>query len=220
MPRNSKSKKVIAYEILKRRIINNSLTPNEPLNERVLSEELKISKTPIREALQQLEKEGLVENVPHKGSFVSRVSVQDIREIFEVREILECAAARGSALNGDLGKLETIRKQCESIERETGKTPSNLLNVGAQIHNFMFESLENKRLIEIYKGLRDHIERVRIHFVHQFDPDRLEEASKEHREILDSLIARDPSRAEDAVRTHLRNGMEYKTAHLTKWRIS
>jgi DNA-binding GntR family transcriptional regulator len=81
MPRNSKSKKVIAYEILKRRIINNSLTPNEPLNERVLSEELKISKTPIREALQQLEKEGLVENVPHKGSFVSRVSVQDIREI-------------------------------------------------------------------------------------------------------------------------------------------
>ena len=214
-----KSKKQTAYEVLKRKIINNSLKPGEPLNERVFSEELGISKTPIREAFQQLEKEGLVENVPHKGSFVSGVSVQDIREIFEVREILECAAARGSALNGDLGKLETIRKKCESIERETGKTPSSLLTAGAQIHNFMFESLQNKRLIEIYKGLRDHIERIRIHFVQQFDPNRLEEAFKEHKEILDALIARDPSRAENAVRTHLRNGMEYKTAHLTKWRI-
>jgi len=220
MPRNPKSKKVAAYEALKERIINNSLKPGDPLNERVLSEELRISKTPIRESLQQLEKEGLVENVPHKGSFVSRVSVQDIREIFEVREILECAAARGSALNRDLGKLEKIRKKCESIERETGKTPLSLLKAGAQIHNFMFESLQNKRLIEIYKGLQDHIERIRIHFVHQFDPNRLEEASKEHKEILDALIARDPSRAENAVRTHLRNGMEYKTAHLTKWRIS
>jgi len=128
MPRNSKSKKVIAHEILKRRIINNSLTPNEPLNERVLSEELKISKTPIREALQQLEKEGLVENVPHKGSFVSRVSVQDIREIFEVREILECAAARGSALNGItlrefayISSINLIQIDWKRLLRNTGK---------------------------------------------------------------------------------------------------
>ena len=117
MKTNSKSKKVIAYEALKKRIINNSLKPGNPLNERVLSEELRISKTPIREAFQQLEQEGFVENIPHKGSFVSTISVQDIREIFEVREILECAAARGSALKGEPDKLETMKRRLRSIEK-------------------------------------------------------------------------------------------------------
>jgi len=209
MPRNPKSKKVAAYEALKKRIISNSLKPGDPLNERVLSEELRISKTPIREALQQLEKEGFVENILHKGSFVSRISVQDIREIFEVREILECAAANQSALKADLNKLEGIKRKFESIDRVNGKTPLSLLKVGDQIHNYIFECLQNNRLIEIYQRLQDHIGRIRIYFVHQFDPNRLEKASKEHKEILDALIARDPSRAENATRTHLRNGLEY-----------
>ena len=209
MPRNSKSKKAIAHEILKRRIIHNSLTPNEPLNERVLSEELKISKTPIREALQQLEKEGLVENIPHKGSFVSKISIQDIREIFEVRAILECAAAKGSALKGKLDTLKAMKRRLESIERVNGKTPPNLMKAGEQIHNYLFESFGNNRLTETYRRLQDHIDRLRVHFVNQFDPNRLEQSSKEHEEILNALIAKDPIAAENAVRIHLRNAQDY-----------
>ena len=209
MARNSKSKRETAYAILKRKIINNSLKPGEPLNERILTQELQISKTPIREALQQLEKDGFIENISHKGSFVSRISAQDVREIFEVREILECAAAKQSALKADLNKLEGIKRKFESIERENGKTPLSLLKAGDQIHNYIFECLQNNRLIEIYQRLQDHIGRIRIYFVHQFDPNRLDEASKEHKEILDALIARDPLRAENATRTHLRNGLEY-----------
>ena len=85
---------MIVYENLKRRIITNALKPGDPLNEGILSKELKISKTPVREALQQLEKKGLVENIPGKGAFVSRFSFQDIRELFEIREILECEVIR------------------------------------------------------------------------------------------------------------------------------
>lgn len=209
MARNPKNKKETAYAILKRRIINNSLKPGEPLNERILTEELQISKTPIREALQQLEREGFIENISHKGSFVSRISAQDIREIFEVREILECAAARQSALKADLNKLEAIKRKFRSIERENGKTPLSLLRAGDQIHNYVFECLQNNRLIEIYQRLQDHIGRIRIYFVQQFDPNRLEQAFREHREILEALIARDPSRAEKATKTHLQNGLEY-----------
>lgn len=209
MYRNFKSKKQTAYEVLKRKIINNSLKPGEPLNERVLSEELGISKTPIREAFQQLEKEGFVENIPHKGSFVSSISVQDIREIFEVREILECAAAKGSALKAEPGKLKGIRRKFASIERVNGKTPLSLMKAGDQIHNYLFESFQNNRLIETYRRLQDHIDRLRVHFVSQFDPNRLEHASKEHKEILDALIAKDPVAAENAVRTHLRNALDY-----------
>jgi len=209
MVRNLKSKKATAYEALKRRIINNSLKPGEPLNERVLSNELGISKTPVREALQQLEKEGFVENIPQKGSFVSRISAKDIREIFEVREILECAATKGSTLTPDLHKLQGIRKKFESIERVNAKTPLGLMKAGDQIHNYLFESFQNDRLIEIHKRLQDHIDRIRVYFVNQFDLNRLEQASKEHKEILNALIARDPIAAERAVRTHLQNAVQY-----------
>src|SRR4030043_728654 len=113
MMNSSKSKKAIVYENLKKRIINHSLKSGEPLNESVLTKELGISKTPIREALQQLEKEGFVENIPGKGSFVSRISVQDIREIFEIREILECEAIKRAALKSDPDKIESIKKKFE-----------------------------------------------------------------------------------------------------------
>jgi DNA-binding GntR family transcriptional regulator len=209
MPLNSKSKKVIAYEALKKRIINNSFKAGNPLNERVLSEELRISKTPIREAFQQLEQEGFIENIPHKGSFVSKISIQDIREIFEVREILECAAARGSALKGDLDKLEAMKERLESIENVNGKTPLKLMKAGDQIHNYLFESFGNNRLTETYIRLQDHINRLRVHFVNQFDLNRLEQSSKEHEEILNALIAKDPILAENAVRIHLRKAQDY-----------
>lgn len=209
MKTNSKSKKVIAYEALKKRIINNSLKPGNPLNERVLSEELRISKTPIREAFQQLEQEGFVENIPHKGSFVSTISVQDIREIFEVREILECAAARGSALKGEPDKLETMKRRLRSIEKLNEKTPLSLLKAGDQIHNYLFESFQNNRLTETYRRLQDHIDRLRVHFVNQFDLNRLEQSFKEHEEILNALITKDPIAAGNAVRIHLRNAQDY-----------
>ncbi len=209
MPPNSKSKKAIAYEALKKRIINNSFKAGNPLNERVLSEELRISKTPIREAFQQLEQEGFIENIPHKGSFVSKISIQDIREIFEVREILECAAARGSALKGDMDKLEAMKRRFRSIQNSNGKTPLSLLKAGDQIHNYLFESFQNQRLTEIYRRLQDHINRLRIRFVSQFDQNRLDQSSKEHEEILNALITKDPVAAENAVRIHLRNAQDY-----------
>jgi len=93
-----KSKKNLVYEKLKKRIIHHSLRPGEPLDESVLTKELKISKTPIREAFQQLEVEGFIENISGRGRFVSQISVQDIKELFEIREILECEVIKRVAV--------------------------------------------------------------------------------------------------------------------------
>ena len=133
MANGSKSKKTIVYENLKKRVINHSMKPGDALNESVLSKELKISKTPIREALQQLEKEGFIENIPGKGAFVSRISFQDIRELFEIREILECEVIKRVASKGDFNRAEAeaIRKRFESAESDENKTPrSHLRNNG------------------------------------------------------------------------------------------
>ncbi len=208
MMNSSKSKKAIVYENLKKRIINHQLKPGEPLNESVLTKELGISKTPIREALQQLEKEGFIENIPGKGSFVSRISIQDIREIFEIREILECEVVKRAAMKSNPDKIEGIRKKFET-ESNGDKNSRDQFKAGDRIHTFIFESFGNKRLLEYYKRLQEHIIRMRLYFFNQLHQERSGQSFKEHLEIMDALIAQDPPRAEKAMRDHLRNSTEY-----------
>lgn len=204
-----KSKKAIVYENLKSRIIKNLVNPGEPLNEGVLSKELKISKTPIREALQQLEKEGFIESIPAKGAFVSMISIQDIREIFEIREVLECEVIRRAALKAGPERVGAIREKFVSSESDNKKASAGHFKSGDEVHAFIFETFGNNRLKEIYKRLQDHIVRTRIHFFNQSPSGRSEESFKEHLEILDALKAQDPVRAEKAVRDHLRNSLDY-----------
>jgi DNA-binding GntR family transcriptional regulator len=206
---NSKSKKNIVYEALKKRIIANSLKPGEPLNEGVLSKEMKISKTPVREALQQLERDGFVENVPGRGCFVSRISFQDVKELFETREILECEVIRRAALKGDPERIEGVRKKFEFLESNGEKTPKSQFKAGDRIHAYLFESFGNNRLNEIYRRLLEHVERIRIYFFTQTREERSEESYKEHLEILDALASGDSDRAEKAMRAHLRNAMDF-----------
>ena len=206
---NSKTKKNIVYDALKKRIISNSLKPGEPLNEGILSKEMKISKTPVREALQQLERDGFVENVRGKGCFVSRISFQDVKELFETREILECEVIRRAALKGDPEKIGGVRKKFESLEGNGEKALKNQFKAGDRIHAYLFESFGNSRLNEIYQRLLEHVERMRIYFFTQTHDERSEESYKEHLEILDALASRDPERAERAMRAHLRNAMDF-----------
>jgi DNA-binding GntR family transcriptional regulator len=206
---STRSKKTLVYENLKKRIINNLLKSGEPLNEIILANELKTSKTPIREAFQQLERDGFVENIPGKGCFVSRISFQDVKEFFEIREILECEVVKRAALKGDLEKIKGIRKEFEFSESNGAKNLKDQFKAGDRIHTCIFENFGNKRLCDIYQRMQEHVERMRIHFFNQAHEDRWEQSYKEHVEILDALEARDPLRAENAVRDHLRNAMEF-----------
>lgn len=212
MKNHTKSKKAIVYEELKNRIIRNILKPGESLNEGVLSEEFKISKTPIREAFQQLEREGFIENIPVKGAFVSQISIQDLRELFDLREILECEVIKRAALKVDPDAVEALKEKFVSSENHGQSSSMNGFKSGDEIHSFIFEIYGNQRLIEIYKRLQDHVVRNRIHFFNQSNqshPGRSEESFWEHLEILEALKAKDPLKAEEAVRNHLRNSMEY-----------
>jgi DNA-binding GntR family transcriptional regulator len=199
-----KSKKMIVYEQLKEKILTDLLKPLDSLNEKKLAHELETSKTPVREALQRLEKEGFVENIAPKGYFVARISVHDIREVYEIREILECSAARIAALNADRDK-----NKYESLEIGSPEMIHNILETNEQIHNTIIESLCNSRLVAIYEGLQDHIKRLRMHFVSQYKKTRIEKSILEHNEILRAIMAKDPSRAEEAMRTHIRNALEH-----------
>jgi len=204
------SKKSIAYDTLKRRIVLNEHKPGLPINENALCEEMKISKTPIREALQHLEREGFVQTIPGRGSFVTHITVQDVREIFESREIIECAVARRAALIGNKELIRAKRLELGSSNpmSEGEKDPEQDVD---DVHVFIFRLVNNKRLFEIYSLLLDQIIRLRYYFNVRLDTERTVQYNQEHLRILDALIKGDPNQAEEAVLTHLRNASAYLT---------
>jgi DNA-binding GntR family transcriptional regulator len=200
-----KNKKAEVYRILKHRIIEGSLAPGLPINEIDLASDLHVSKTPLREALRQLEREGFVTTTPGRGSMVSPITFQDIREIYEMREIIECCAAKRGALRCD---EDEVRESKSQLEQMLGKNPdpdSFPWGEEENVHRLIIRSVGNQKLLDTYMGILDHIIRIRIQFLNRSARQRHEELIREHIHILDAFMDRDGEKAELAVQTHLRN---------------
>jgi DNA-binding GntR family transcriptional regulator len=205
--RKDVSKKLQVYEILKNRIVQGELKPQEYLNEQQLCEDLGISKTPVREALQHLERNRLVVIVPNKGCFVSNISLDLVREVFEIREIYECAAARFAANLANKTQFTAILENHESFRVTDEEGVRRSLLSGYQIHEIIVNSAGNSFLTEYYGNVLDHILRIRIYFLSSFDSKRLSETCEEHKRILQAIIDGDPDRSEKAMREHLEHSL-------------
>lgn len=210
-----KNKKTAVYEKIKEGIISGALAPGLPINENDFARELDVSKTPVREALRQLEREGLVENIPGRGSGVAHITFQDIREIFEVREIMECGAAKRAALMRDEEEVKAKKKELETYSKNWDEAKE--LNWGPveDIHLFVIKSLDNQKLVDTYLGLLDHIKRIRQHFGGRFTRQRFNKMVAEHLEILDAIIEGNGERAELAVQNHLHTAAAYLLGLIT-----
>ena len=203
------NKKAAVYEKIKSRIIEGKLTPGLPINENGFAQDFNVSKTPVREALRHLEREGLVENVPGRGSAVTHITFQDIREVFEIREIIECGAAKRAALICDAEEVREKKRELEQFSAQEAESKGDIWGPEEDIHLFLIKCVGNKRFLEIYLGLLDHMKRIRHHFGRQFTRQRFDEMLTEHRAILDALIEGDGDRAEQAVQNHLHNAAAY-----------
>jgi DNA-binding GntR family transcriptional regulator len=197
------NKKRRVYEMLKNRIVQNELKPQEYLNEQSICKELGVSKTPVREALIQLEHNRLVTIVPNKGCFVAPIGIDLIREIFEIREILECAAARNAATSSARAEFSQILDNHDSFKiHEETELRQSLLS-GYQIHTAIVEASGNSFLTEYYRTTLAHIVRIRVFFIKRFEMKRLYETVEEHKSIVQAIIAGDVDGAEEAMRQHL-----------------
>ncbi len=204
-----KNKKTAVYEKIKEGIIDGALAPGLPINENGFAQDLNVSKTPLREALRQLEREGLVENVPGRGSAITHITFQDIRDIFEVREIIECGAAKRAALMHDENGFQIKRKELETYSKKWDEAREFNWGPVEDIHLFIITGIGNQKLIDTYLGLLDHIKRIRKHFGGHFTRQRFNELVTEHIEILDAIIEGNGDRAELAVQKHLRSAAAY-----------
>lgn len=195
---------------LRNAILKGQIKPGERLVEKELANQMGISRTPVREALRQLELEGLVTHVPRRGVLVAGISVKDALEIYTIRAWLEGLAARLAAKSiskKDLSKLEEILfKMAEYIENNN---INKLITINSNFHNSIAKASDNLRLYNMIVSLRDYVKKY-AKISYSF-PGRLKYIWKEHREIVDAIAKQDDDRAEYAARNHI---MQAKQAFL------
>lgn len=192
------------YEELKDAIIALRLPPGEPLREATLAGQLGVSKTPIREALARLEQDGLVETMSFKGAVVTGYSREDLLEIYELRELLEDAAARSAAESmseEDLAHLASLSQQSREL-RSSGDT-AQMTALISEFDTVLFEQVRNSRIRALIENLRAHL--ARIGQLTAGIPGRIETSVDEHDKIVAAITARDPDLAGQYMREHIRS---------------
>ncbi|MCJ7594734.1 MAG: GntR family transcriptional regulator [Desulfobacterales bacterium] len=192
-----------AYHFIRDDIVANRLLPGEPLNEKVLSDRLEISKTPIREAIQLLHKEGLVQIIPQKGALVAPLPLNDISEILQIREILEPFAAGVTALNYDPVRLSEFETNFKAFRDAPSRDYPAMSKEGTLFHRYLIEVTRNQRLISILENLNIHMNRIRAMYCAVLSPDYNDGALEEHLAIIDALKARDSKRSEKEMKKHI-----------------
>ena len=149
------------YEEVRQAIIELRLQPGAPLREATMAEQLGVSKTPVREALARLEQEGLVETTSFKGAVVSGYSPTDLQEIYELRELLEGAAARSAA---DAASEETLARLAalveESRERRAEDDLEGLATLLGAFDLLIYEQVTNERIRALIENLKAHLARI------------------------------------------------------------
>jgi DNA-binding GntR family transcriptional regulator len=151
------------YKKLKESILNVMIEPNKRLIEEKLAAEMGTSRTPVREAIQKLEKEGLIHKLPRGGFAVNVITDEDIEEVFGIRSVLEGYAgylATLRATDDDLRAMESI-VQKQEICLDNGET-DEIIRLNTDFHDILYMCAKSKKLVTIINDLRDFIYRYRI----------------------------------------------------------
>ncbi|HSU46876.1 MAG TPA: GntR family transcriptional regulator [Arthrobacter sp.] len=203
-----------AYAALRDDIIEWRLAPGTVLAEVEQSERLGVSRTPLREALGRLTAEGLT-TAGGRGVVVSGISLEDIDELFELRETLEGRAAELAARRGDAGTFERLQRELlRAPELVTGGDPAlhEYYQLVGRLDSAIDAAISNAYLAQAMRGLRVHL--VRIRRLAADDARRLTAAAAEHAAIAEAIAAGNPKLAEAATIVHLHRSLSHiKATH-------
>jgi DNA-binding GntR family transcriptional regulator len=190
-----------AYEALRRMIVRGALAPGARLSEPDLTDQLGIGRTPLREALLLLAREGLIDLLPQSGSFVSAIDVERVREAQFIREHLECGIIRQVARCVDRRGLGDIRRLLEQQD-EVCDEPDRFYDLDEDLHATFCRIAGRPGVWRLIQQSKMHMDRVRRLSLPM--EDQIPRLIGQHRAILDALGQGDPDGAEAALRVHLR----------------
>lgn len=198
-----------AYNSIKKSILENTLTAGTQINIDQMAAQLNISRTPVREALMQLQNKGLVRIVPHVGCFVCSITLEELREVFELRCVIESYAARKAAENMPQEELERWVAHVNRSEQAVLNGDMLEFNVmETMIHDTLISNLQNKRILDVMDMIADNIYRERM--IAMKSMENVEESVKEHRAIVEAIVNRRADEAYRLMEQHVRN-VEYRT---------
>jgi DNA-binding GntR family transcriptional regulator len=210
---DTKLKRHVVYDRIKEEIINNKLEPGTLLVERRLCEALNTSRTPVREALQQLANEGLADFIGGRGVVVSQVTYESVIDIYNIREVLEGLTSRLCAMHIDSGIIkvleETYEKREEAIAQKDYKA---IIEYDIEFHQAIINNSGSEKLKNLISNIQDQIKRITYS---GSSDEEIIRASQMHKAIFEAIKNQDGETAEQLMRQHVR---ESKQTHIEKMR--
>lgn len=188
-------------------ILSGKYSRDEELKETSIGNELGVSRTPVREALRQLELEGLVNIIPNKGAYVTGISPKDIHDIYIVRSYLEGLCARWACENIREDQIEELDEIVYLSEFHTKREhKEQLLELDNRFHEIIYEASNSKILDHILSDFHHYVERVRK--ITLSNMERAMKCNQEHTNILEALKKRDKDLAETLAHEHMMNTIQ------------
>jgi len=214
-----KEPKVIAQEVatdIKRAIVNGMIKPGEKINETQIARDMGISRSPVREALHMLKKEGVVVSIPYKGTFVNLLGKKDLEDMYTIRGLLEAYAIEKVIENKNEKILRCLRKNVEDIEKDVEKKQlKDLVSKDIEFHRNVCIFSGNKKLIDIWDGFQTQIE-VLINLESGFY-ERFQLLAVEHRELLSLIIEGKVKQAQEKIKAHILQALDFLKESLKKY---
>jgi DNA-binding GntR family transcriptional regulator len=186
-------------QMLRAEIQRGQLSPGTRLRQNEVAQRFGVSTTPVREALALLQAEGLVRIDPHKGALVFHPTVDDLRESYEIRKVLEELALTKALPRLTQSLLDDLQKLINRMRKE--KSEARWVEMNNEFHLRLYEASGMPRLCSIIASLRD----ASSTYIHMFAAQDLPEhrADDDHQEILDACAARDARRVRKAISAHI-----------------
>ncbi len=187
---------------LRQRIVEGLIAPGAKLNERELSEDLRVSRTPLREAIRMLAAEGLVELLPNRGAVAAQMQAQEVADTFDVIAGLEGLSGEWAAARVSVEEIEEIRAlNYEMLAAYTRRDLPTYYRINARIHEGINLAARNPVLTQTYRTVNARLQALR--FRSNFDERKWKLAVEEHAAMVDRLAARDAVGLRDVLVAHL-----------------
>lgn len=196
------------YEYIKSKIINNEYPPGTPLTEEGICSELSVSRTPVRDAIRRLTGEHLLVMTPGVGLSVSSIGLEDLIEIFDIREGLEALSIRlfiDRAPEATVARLHSCVQDGENAVHQNDF--SQFMDHDMEFHRIIDATVGNRRLSSMLDGIYEQINRLA--YTNREDPEVCRLALSGHHEILRAIEARDKQAAVKAMEEHVRSVKRY-----------
>ncbi len=187
-------------------ILNGKYEDHEELKEMAIGEELGVSRTPVREALRQLELEGLIQIIPNKGAYVVGISAGDVHDIYMIRSRLEGLCARWACENISTEQMDELEEIVYLADFHLSKGHMDqLAELDNRFHTTLYESCNSKMLEHLLKDYHQYVWRIRQKTLMS---SRGEASNAEHRAIMEAIRDNKPDDAEKKANSHIINAYD------------